>query len=88
MPAKNTMLLIFVSIGRPQIKTLLTHEAIGSLQKHDAFNIRVDRIAANNNRIQQPSPTRFCIFAERREGGKHSRESSEDNKSVRLKRKV
>jgi hypothetical protein len=32
--------------------------------------------------------TPFCIFAERRERGKHSRESIEDNKSVRLKRKV
>ena len=34
----------------------------------------------------QPSPPRFCIFAGRTKRGKHSRESIEDNKSVRLKR--
>ena len=42
------MLLIFVSMGCPQQTTLLTHEAIGCLQKHDAFEICVDRMPAKN----------------------------------------
>ena len=36
----------------------------------------------------QPNPTRFCIFTKRRVRGKPSRESKENNKSVKPKRKV
>ena len=46
---KNIMLLIFVSIGCPQIATLLTHEAIGCQEKRNAFDICVDRMPANND---------------------------------------
>ena len=65
MPAK-TRCFWFVSIGCPQITTLLTHEAIGCQQKHYAFDICVDRMPANNDTFntwgdRMPAKTR-CFW--------------------------
>ena len=51
MSSRRLDLNIFrpVSIGCPQITIFLIHEAIGCQQKHDAFDICVDRMPANND---------------------------------------